>query len=116
MEELVEAVVIFPDDVEVRISGAPKINVELAEVELRGPGTRTSVSKGDLPTTDTRMASQAAVLPVNCPRLGTDSFMRLPHRGSGEVRPLGLAGNEVSSKEPAIRLAPLRAPHNPSLT
>ncbi len=46
VEDLVDAVTIFPDHIEVHITGAPKLNVELAEVGLREPGTRTSVSEG----------------------------------------------------------------------
>ena len=48
IEDLVEAVTIFPDHLEVHVAGAPKLNVTLGEVGLREPGTRTSVSEGGL--------------------------------------------------------------------
>ncbi len=48
VEELVEAVIVFPDHLEVQIAGAPRLNVTFAEVGLRDPGTRTSVSEGGL--------------------------------------------------------------------
>ena len=49
VEELIDAVVIFPDHLQVQVSGAPPINVTLAEVGLRDPGTRTWVSEGGSP-------------------------------------------------------------------
>jgi hypothetical protein len=36
VEELVEKVAVFPDDLEVTITGAPRLNVGLAEVGLGG--------------------------------------------------------------------------------
>ena len=48
VEELVEAVVVFPDHLEVRVMGAPPLNVTLSEVGLREPGIRTCVSEGGL--------------------------------------------------------------------
>jgi hypothetical protein len=48
VEDLIEAVVIYRDHLEVRVSGAPTLNVTLAEVGLREPGMRTSVSEGGL--------------------------------------------------------------------
>lgn len=46
VEELIDAVVIFPDHLQVRVNGAPPLNVTLAEVGLRDPGTRSWVSEG----------------------------------------------------------------------
>jgi len=48
IEELVEAVVVFPDHLEVQVAGAPPLNVTLAEVGLRERGTEPVVSEGDL--------------------------------------------------------------------
>ena len=45
IEELIEAVVVYPDHLQVQGSGTPPLNVTLAEVGLRDPGTRTSVSE-----------------------------------------------------------------------
>ncbi len=48
VEELIEAVVVFPDHLEVQVVGAPPLNVTLAEVGLRDSGTERSVSEGGL--------------------------------------------------------------------
>jgi hypothetical protein len=48
IEDLVEAVVIHADHLQVMVDGAPPLNVTLAEVGLRDPGTKPSVSEGDL--------------------------------------------------------------------
>lgn len=48
VEELIEAVMVFPDHLEVRVVGAPPLNVTLAEVGLREGGTRTCVSERGL--------------------------------------------------------------------
>ena len=48
VEDLVEAVSMFPDHLEVKVGGAPPLLVELGEVGLRDPGTRSSVSEGGL--------------------------------------------------------------------
>ena len=48
VEDLVEAVSMFPDHLEVKVGGAPPLLVELSEVGLRDPGTRSSVSEGGL--------------------------------------------------------------------
>ena len=48
IEELVEAVVVFPDHLEVQVAGAPPLNVTLAEVGLRVGGTESVVSEGGL--------------------------------------------------------------------
>jgi hypothetical protein len=45
IEDLVDAVVIHPDYLQVLVNGAPPLNVTLAEVGLRDPGTKTSVSE-----------------------------------------------------------------------
>jgi len=39
IEELVEAVTIFPDHLEVKVAGAPKLNVRLGEVGLKESAT-----------------------------------------------------------------------------
>ena len=48
VEELIDAVVVFPDHLEVQVAGAPPLNVTLAEVGLRESGTESSVSEGGL--------------------------------------------------------------------
>ena len=48
VEELVEAVIVFPDHLEVQAVGAPPINVTLAEVGLRESGMRICVSERGL--------------------------------------------------------------------
>ena len=48
VEELVETVTIYADHLEVTLTGAPPILVELDEVGLRSPGTGSVVSKGGL--------------------------------------------------------------------
>ena len=49
IEELLDCVVIFPDHLEVEVSGAPPLNVTLAEVGLRPfRSTRSVVSEGGL--------------------------------------------------------------------
>jgi hypothetical protein len=48
VEDLVDAVVIHPAHLPVLVNGAPPLNVTLAEVGLRDPGTKTSVSEGGL--------------------------------------------------------------------
>ena len=48
IEDLVDAVTIFPDHLEVHVAGAPTLVVTLREVGLREPGMRTSVSEGGL--------------------------------------------------------------------
>ena len=50
VDDLVEAVLMFPDHLEVKVGGAPPLLVELGEVGLRDPGTRSSVSEGGLET------------------------------------------------------------------
>ena len=41
-----EAVVIHPDHLQVLVNGTPPLNITLAEVGLKDPGTKTSVSEG----------------------------------------------------------------------
>ncbi len=53
IEELIDAVVIFPDHLQVRVIGAPPLLVTLAEVGLRDPGTRSCVSEGGPPDSHT---------------------------------------------------------------
>jgi site-specific DNA recombinase len=50
VEDLVEAVSMFPDHLEVKVGGAPPLLIELSEVGLRDPGTRSSVSEDRLET------------------------------------------------------------------
>ena len=45
VEDMVEAVSMFPDHLEVKVGSAPPLLVELGEVGLRGPATRSSVSE-----------------------------------------------------------------------
>ena len=45
VEELIEVVMVFPDHLEVRVVGAPPLNVTLAEVGLREGGTTSCVSE-----------------------------------------------------------------------
>jgi hypothetical protein len=45
VEDMVEAVSMFPDHLEVKVGGAPPLLVELGEVGLRYPGTRSNVSE-----------------------------------------------------------------------
>ena len=47
VEELIEAVMVFPDHLEVRVVGAPPLNVTLAEVGLREGGTNVWWERGD---------------------------------------------------------------------
>lgn len=54
VEDLIEAVNVHPDHLQVRVVGAPPLLVTLAEVGLRDPGTRTCVPEGDSSTCDTR--------------------------------------------------------------
>jgi hypothetical protein len=42
----VDSVSIFPDHLEVKVAGASPLLVELAEVGLRDPGTKSDVSEG----------------------------------------------------------------------
>jgi hypothetical protein len=46
VEDFVDSVSIFPDHLEVKVAGASPLLVELAEVGLRDPGTRSGVSEG----------------------------------------------------------------------
>ena len=46
VEELVDAVVVFPDHLEVAVSGAPKLNVLLSEVGLRQDLSNVGVGEG----------------------------------------------------------------------
>ena len=46
VEELVDSVVIFPDHLEVEVSGAPPLTMTLAEVGLKASSTRSCVSEG----------------------------------------------------------------------
>ena len=48
IEELVEHVSVFPDHLEVKIAGAPRLNVTLSEVGLPGASRRLWVSEGGL--------------------------------------------------------------------
>ncbi len=48
IEDLVEAVSIFPDHLEVKVDGAPPLLVQLEEVGLTAGGTRSGVSEGGL--------------------------------------------------------------------
>ena len=48
VEELIEAVTIYADRLEVTVTGAPPLLVRLDEVGLRDPGTGPVVSKGGL--------------------------------------------------------------------
>jgi hypothetical protein len=48
IEDLIDAVVIHPDHLQVLVNGAPPLNVTLAEVGLRDPMYETSVSEGGL--------------------------------------------------------------------
>jgi len=48
VEELIEAVVVFPDHLEVRVIGAPALNITLREVGLREGGTTSCVSERGL--------------------------------------------------------------------
>ena len=48
VEELIEAVAVFPDHLEVHVAGAPPLIVTLEEVGLRGSGTERSVSERGL--------------------------------------------------------------------
>jgi hypothetical protein len=56
VEELIEAVVVFPDHLEVRVVGAPPLNVALPEVGLREGGTTTCVSESRCPRSGIRQA------------------------------------------------------------
>jgi hypothetical protein len=70
IEELIDAVVIHPDHLQVLVNGAPPLNVILAEVGLRDPGTKTSVSEGDL---NSRQAAQRGG--------ASEGIQSLPERG-----------------------------------
>ena len=48
INELVNAVRVHSDRLQVEIAGAPPLTVLLEEVGLRGPGTRIDVSEGGL--------------------------------------------------------------------
>ncbi len=49
VNEIIEAVIVYPDRLQVTINGAPPLTVALSEVGLREPlGTRPDVSKGGL--------------------------------------------------------------------
>ena len=48
VEELVDSVMIFPDHLEVEVSGAPPLTVTLTEVGLKASSTRSCVSEGGL--------------------------------------------------------------------
>ena len=47
VEELIEAVAVFPDHLEVHVAGAPPLIVTLEEVGLRGSGTKHTDRLGD---------------------------------------------------------------------
>jgi hypothetical protein len=48
IEDLIDGVLVYPDHLQVKVSGAPPLNVTLAEVGLKDPGTKRSVSEGGL--------------------------------------------------------------------
>jgi hypothetical protein len=48
INELIEAVIVYPDRLQVAINGAPPLTVDFEEVGLRPAGMRTMVSKGGL--------------------------------------------------------------------
>ena len=63
VEELIEAVTIHADRLEVTVTGAPPLIVRLDEVGLRNPGTGPVVSKGDL-NSGSPPDAERRVLPV----------------------------------------------------
>ena len=48
INELIEAVIVYPDRLQVAINGAPPLTIDFEEVGLRPAGMRTMVSKGGL--------------------------------------------------------------------
>jgi DNA invertase Pin-like site-specific DNA recombinase len=122
IEDLVEAVVIHPDRLQVLVNGAPPLNVTLAEVGLRDPGTKTSVSEGGLAARG-NSATHAGCVAIGVNRRSIHP--RLPRRASksedekvrlGQSPELSLAarsglavpnGDEVQAAESKGLVAPL---------
>ena len=80
VEDLVEAVSMFPDHLEVKVGGAPPLLVELGEVGLRDPGTRSSVSEGGL--SHMRHARRSGIWPLDEDFFLSSSRLRRGAHGS----------------------------------
>jgi hypothetical protein len=106
VEDLVDAVVIHPDHLQVLVNGAPPLNVTLAEVGLRDPGTKTSVSEER--RNRFTLATRAMVRPrVNS--LSRDHRSASSrHRGSGPSRSLAIELPRQAREQSAMGMSTQR--------